>query len=550
MKAPDDKKSMSLSLRLLRDGKGVDDALREGHTLEETPAKTGRLFTEQTPANSPPWLKFIGEFADAPLARLETKSCAALLFLEVTLDTKGAKPRTMVLAFGTGHHSLNLNAFERNFGLRVALNSVTRANLRNLDVATLDATTFQKRIQASRNADLQGFGIDVQRDLLRLAGGVPTDTSFARSLAGKDALTLNTKTSPDDVLAKCRKALQLFGEDYYKKDYRWIDFVAPVREQDRVNHLDNLAFFEVQELLKGNPSDLHIALPDIISPDDDHQIGYFGLGFKSGTKPTFAELAIEDYIAQLVAGRPDEVPDMAALKASHEVRVVVNGEGDKKQRRHLYDCFVYEVVDQGNTYVLFSGEWYRVDKDFYAEVEKDFLDLVSANPFLASTTAANERALILDLDANPDLLNLDQVKLSPAGAGGANLEPCDFLSRTKQFIHLKDGHASAPISHLWNQGVVSAESFVRDETFRKGLRREAIKRQKKYKKKGFETLLPDGRSKPTPSDYTVVFGVMRGRHKKTKDLSLPFFSKVSLRAVADRIRLMGYPVEVHLIEKL
>jgi uncharacterized protein (TIGR04141 family) len=98
--------------------------------------------------------------------------------------------KTVALAFGTGHHSLNPDAFERNFGLRVVLNSVSRSSLRSLDVAILDATTFQKRIQASRNADLEGFGINVERDLLRLASGVPKDTSFAKSAAGRDVLPL------------------------------------------------------------------------------------------------------------------------------------------------------------------------------------------------------------------------------------------------------------------------------------------------------------------------------------------------------------------------
>src|SRR5665647_2799365 len=132
----------------------------------------------------------------------------------------------------------------------------------------------------------------------------------------------------------------------------------------------------------------------------------------------------------------------------------------------------------------------------------------------------------------------------------ANLEPCDFLSTERQFIHLKDGHASAPISHLWNQGVVSAEAFVRDEKFRRDFRAAAKTRQKKFKKSGFDKILPDGRSRPAPSDFTVVFGIMRSRHKKSGKLGIPFFSKVSLRAIAGRIQLMGYKVEVHLVEKL
>lgn len=543
-------KSMSLSVRLLRHGRNIDDSLRDDHELEERSSEVGRLFVGQAPAVPPTWFDFVSGFATGGLRPLVNQSCAAVLFLEVLPDDKRLPKQIMALTFGTAHHSLDPDAFERSFGLKVVLNAVARSNLRSLDIATLDATTFQKRIQASRDADLQGFGIDVDRDLLRLAAGSPRDNSFARSLAGKDALTLHTKTSPADVIEKCKTALKLYQATDYKKDFGFIDFVTPVRQQDILDQLDAVAFAEVQELAKGNTSDLHIALPDILSPEESVEVGYFGVGLKSGRKQAYTRIAIEDYVEELKAGQIGDIADMAQLRASHEIRVITDGEGDKKQKRKLYDCFVYELTHKGDTYVLFAGDWFVVDQAFHAAVENDFLKLVAKKPFVASTKTQSERDFIAELDAHKNLLNLDQVKLSPAGAPGANLEPCDFLSATKQFIHLKDGHSSAPISHLWNQGVVSAESFVRDEKFRTDLRKEVKKRQTKSKKTGFDAILPDGRSKPVASEFTVVFGIMRNRYKKSRTVSLPFFSKVSLRSVADRIQLMGFPVEVHLVERV
>ena len=155
----------------------------------------------------------------------------------------------------------------------------------------------------------------------------------------------------------------------------------------------------------------------------------------------------------------------------------------------------------------------------------------------------------MELESEQNLISMDQTKVAPKGAANAALEPCDFFSRTKQFIHLKDGHSSAPLSHLWNQGLVAAEAFVSDEVFRKGFRSAAKLREKKFSKRGFIKLLPDGRSKPVPSDFTIVFGVMRHPYVASGKMGLPFFSKVALRAVAERITLMGFPVELHLIEK-
>ncbi len=548
--AGDEQKSMSLSIRLLKKGNSYVEALREGHSLKSIPSESGVLFVDQSPARSPGWYKFIGEFASNEFAPLQNQSCAAVLFLQVYSDVAPLEYRTMVLTFGTGHHSLDQDACERGFGLRVALNCIARSSLRGVDVATLDATTFQKRIQASRKADLGGFGLDIERDLLRLAAGIPSDTTFARALTGRDALNITTTTSPSSVVEKCKKALELFQSSEYKKDYAWVDLISPVPDKKLILELDVIAYGELSELLKGNASDIHIALPDIIGPEDGYEIGYFGAGLKSGKKEVFSEVSIEDYVNQIQAGRPTDVYSMDVIKANHDVRVVVNGEGDRSQKRKIYDCFVFETVWKGSTYVLFGGDWYLIDAGFYNSVEDEFRRLVSLTPLVANTHSKNERDFIVELDVNLDLLNLDQVKLSPAGAPNSNLEPCDFLCRTKRFIHLKDGHSSAPISHLWNQGLVSAESFIRDDKFRKDLRAAAVQRQKLTSKSHFHTLLPGTGVRPNPRDYKVVFGIMRHRYKSSGTLGLPFFSKVSLRAVARRIELMGYPVEVHLIEKL
>lgn len=543
-------KSMALSVRLLRETRTVENSLRHDHEFEEIDAANGRLFVVQSPSVPPTWVSFIGQFVRGTAPRLTNQSCGAVLFLKVATDHQPTSSRVMALTFGTGFHGLDLDAFERGFGLRVVLNAVARSSLRNIDIATLDATTFLRRIQASRDADLQGFGVDTDRDLLTLAAGSPRDTAFARSLAGRDALTLNTKTSHVDVIEKCKRALTLYHARDYQKDFGFIDYVSPVRRRDLSAELDAIAFSELVRMVNGESSDLHIALPDILDPEEGRDIGYYGAGLRPGAKSGYAQLAIEDYVEELKGGDLSQIADMAALRSSHEVRVIVDGEGDKRKKRKIYDCFVFETEHKGAIYVLFDGEWFAVDKSFHASVEAAFAKLVASRPFVVSTISANEREFISELEADKNLLNLDQVKLSPTAMSGANLEPCDFLSRSRQFIHLKDGHGSAPISHLWNQGVVAAEAFVRDEKFRRDLRAAALKRQRKAKKTGFEKLLPDGRSKPIPGDFTVVYGIMRSRHKKSKALGLPFFSKISLRGVADRIELMGYAVEVHLVEKL
>src|SRR2546422_486723 len=117
------------------------------HELDEVEAPDGRLFVGQAPATPPSWAAVVGQFARTGLPRLVGQSCGAVLFLSITTDETPSTTRTVALSFGTAHHALDLDCFERGFGLRVVLNSVARSNLRSLDIATLDATNFLRRIQ-------------------------------------------------------------------------------------------------------------------------------------------------------------------------------------------------------------------------------------------------------------------------------------------------------------------------------------------------------------------------------------------------------------------
>ncbi|WP_032621889.1 TIGR04141 family sporadically distributed protein, partial [Pseudomonas avellanae] len=151
------------------------------------------------------------------------------------------------------------------------------------------------------------------------------------------------------------------------------------------------------------------------------------------------------------------------------------------------------------------------------------------------------------LKTRSDLIKLDRTKINPEGVVAANLEPCDFYSNDKHFIHLKDGESSGPISHLWMQGVVSAEAFVADSEFRRKLK-DTVAATKGGS--AFVGTLPDGRKRDVDrGEYTVVYGIMRHRYVDGT-IGIPFFSKVSLMAACDRLRRTGMNIRKEIIEKL
>lgn len=542
---PNPERVRTLSIRLLCDEIGADDALKDEYApgsqrnrlrRSAWPAVEGaEFFIGQIYTSRPSWIPFVEEQAGAQSDNLVASGAGAILFLPVD-------DRIFAVCFGHIHIALEEEAFERQFGLKVTLNSVPRDGLRTLDLATPDAVTFQKRVQASQDSDLQDFGVDVLRDLARVAGGTPGDAEFAKFVAGRDSLSITCKLTSDDLLAKCEQVLQVYRSNSYKQRFPWIDNMRIVRDRATLITLDLKLFTALNQLRQGGESELHMAPPEIVDYQEGCLLHYNGFG-SAGTN--FHSLSIEDYVSEL--NRCAFVGTIDDIREQHYIRAKPLGSDVFKTQWRVYQCFTFEVEIRTSgvkiSYVLFSGQWYCIERNFKRQVEARF-QAIPRVQIIGPTNCRNERELIAHLEeSRDDLLCLDQVKINPQGVRYANIEPCDFLSNGRQFIHLKDGHSSGPISHLWAQGVVSAEALVSDEDFRKKLRAVVAQRRRPAL-----ALLPAIHGRVIRADYTVVYGVMRKPYRNG-DLDLPFFSKVSLQAAVDRIEQLDIPVALEIIAK-
>ena len=531
----DDKpKQIKCTMRLLKKGTSPDDAMAEEHGLESyrwEGIPDARVFAGTIYTSAPTWIPFVKESV-SQLPKLTNRGSAAIIFVP-------ADDRVIAVCFGHAQFGLDLDKFERGFGLRVTLNCVARTSLRNIDTAAPDAVTVQRRIQASRDSDLSVFGIDFDQDIVTLAAGTPGNKDFARFLAGKDSLSITCPMEPSELQAKCNDVLKTYKSTDYRAQFGWIDHVRAIKEKDLVERLDGLLSKEIQKMRRGDDSDLHLTPPEIVDYTEGAEVHYNGFGSEGRT---FACLNIEDYINEL--NRVDFQGEIEEIRAQHRIAVRKEGENRFAEKWKLFDSFVFDATYNKKKYVLFSGDWFEIDKKFADEVVA-FFDALPRVAIIGSSDQPNETKLIehLNVSRSGDLLMLDQVKINPEGVRYANLEPCDFLSAAKQFIHIKDGHSSGPISHLWNQGVVAAEAFLMDVEFRRKLR-AAVKK----KNASFATLLPDGREKVVPTDYSIVYAIMREK-RASGDVDLPFFSKVSLRTAARRLEMMGFPVYLELILK-
>lgn len=537
----------SITVRLLKSSKVPADAISATYGPGASKALKdqdwegdgeGILYYGQVYDRPPEWLSLLQSYISDPFDALHSSGAAAILFLSV-------EGRWMALCFGYAHIALDDDAFVHQFGLRVALNTVPRGSLLSLDLATPDAVTFQRRVQASKLSDFSQFGVDTLRDLARVAGGKPGDDQFAKFVAGKDALSLDTPLTPAQFHGKCLEILRAFKSKAYKRDYAWFDNVKLETNAQRIQRLDKLLYKEIQAVRGGSDSLLHMSPPEIQNYVEGTSLGY--TGFRSG-KAEFTKLSIEDYAEEL--NRLKCTHTMQEIKGAHKIRTENLKTGVLEPGWKVYDCLNWEVVlptPKPSNYVLFAGKWYKISDKFKDKVEEHF-NSIDDVAIIGSTHCQNEEDLIAEILKNrPDLVKLDRTKINPEGVIAANLEPCDYYSNDKYFIHLKDGESSGPISHLWMQGVVSAEAFVSDGEFRRKLK-DTVAATKGGS--AFIGTLPDGRKREVDrGEYTVVYGIMRHRYVDGS-IGIPFFSKVSFMAACDRLRRTGMNIRKEIIEKI
>lgn len=126
------------------------------------------------------------------------------------------------------------------------------------------------------------------------------------------------------------------------------------------------------------------------------------------------------------------------------------------------------------------------------------------------------------------LLDANNISLPDAASP---IEPCDLYRHEKELIHVKRYGGSSALSHLFNQGLVSGELLQREMLFRS-----------KFNEKLPKNLQIDGIEKiPDRKEYTVVYAIIS---EQEEGLSVPFFSKISLKHAVSRLEAFGFDVRL------
>jgi uncharacterized protein (TIGR04141 family) len=507
--------SRNLTIHLSKGNQRKNSVVRHVDGLIEKPiplgrARQGRLFIKQPNANPPSWADLFKEHVD-PREFGDTSSPGAVLIVPV-------RDRWMAVTFGQGRYLLEQNAFEERFGLRVALNCIDETKIRSIDNQTFDAIARHTQEQASHEANAGDFGFDVERDLLRGVTGSPSNEDYGKRLTGMDALNAHVRIRLSDLNDLLDLYYNKFFDESYRKSFPWVDQITFVSDPALERELNQ----ELIAMIKAQRFDdrCWLAVPEII---DWCRVSGFRYS-DAPRRPELYDIHLRTFLEHL---RDPQNVSIVGLKTR---RVFCMGGNDQKLKSwSVFNCLYCELDKDVQSYVLNAGKWYVLEKDFVKQVNESFARVPNYSGSFTAYDDDNEGCYNERLvKENSTRYYLMDRKLTYQGGA---MEFCDVFSKDKELIHIKRYGGSATLSHLFYQGVNSAEFFQMDTEYRK-LIREKLPRT-------FQ--LFDATKRPEHDEYHVVFGIIS---RSDKQLTMPFFSRVGIRHALRRLEGFGYRVSL------
>lgn len=426
-----------------------------------------------------------------------------------------------ILSFGTGFHLIKSESIERDFGLKVTLNSVDPDKLRSLDKASYDHNPLNSRTQSTRDVDIFNLHLDSEMEMLYAVTGTSLVSEFGINVTGRDALTIAVAVNLSDIPIILEESLRRYRAKLPPK-FSWVENINRVRDYDEIEILD----MELDKYLASKKYDnLWLGEPEIV--DWESQVGY---SFDMYPKTLrHVVLSLDDYLSYLKGVQPT-----VQLMKSNNVHIN-NSEYQSVKSWSVYRCLYAEIMFGSDHYILRNGIWYKINCDFVLSVDAYMSD-IDIHKFQFPTYSHDDEGdyneYVYKTESDFCLMDKKNIKI---GGIYDKLEHCDLIRNGNEFIHVKLYRSSSTLSHLFSQGFVAAEAFIKDSEYR----------QKLNPKLPNSIQLKNPLLRPNPNDYSVVYAIAT---QKNLPSELPFFSKVTLKNSLKTLRALDYNISLAQID--
>ena len=475
----------------------------------------------------PQWMDLLNEFANQNIEIEENVSNKAVMLIKID-------SRIMALVFGYGRSLIKEEQIERNFGLKVALNTINPNKMRSINAATIEDMVVNTQRQASYSTSQEEFDLNTSNDIMQGVTGEPYKECYGTHISGKDSLVVSANMRFEDLVEKLKLYHKAFKAERYKHiGFEWIDNVTEVRDSNCIKDLNNQLVLAIE---KHDLRNMHIAPPETIDWSQIIGFCYSGIGLNINDQEAYSlDLDLQDYVEKIRPGIK------IYEKIKHDRLMAIMGAGIPYPMCSIYNALTYQVSHEDKTFILCAGSWYQINQPFFEQVNtyvKTRIKLADIVLPACSKNMPEGSYNEMAVSHNSDFCLMDQ-KMIQVENGPKKIEACDIFTTEKQFVHVKKKSQSSQLSHLFSQGKVSAECFVSDEKFRKQVSEIVCQ---KFGRKIF-----DYTQKPMTNEYEVVYAIIDNEGATVE--SLPFFSKVNLMITARELEKMHFKYSLCFIKK-
>ena len=497
--------------------------------------KEGRIYIASTEENTVEWLDTLNSYTKDSLEGdlYKNKSNKAVLMLKYEKNEE-EKDYIFSLVYGYGRTMLDDRYIVKNFGLRTAINLIEERNIKSLNSLNISRDFIDIQRQALSYVSHSDLQVNTNADILKsISGKAPSSSNFS-SMSGADNLRFSAKS--DVILSELLEdVLNAYKSDSYKqKGLEWIDHVQYVKEKEIISELDGVLLNHITNKSLENPI---IAPNKIVSYLDIE--GYFisGMNISHKIKENFYDDIPSDqfweYLYEKIEDENIEDKIIDKLK-SCSLYCWTNDSAHKISS--IYDSLFIEIDHNNEKFFINNGDWFKIESAYYGYITNKIDNIaIFSNPIVPSCAENwnegefNEKFAASD----PNRFKLfDKKNFHLPNYGHSKIEPADIITTEKQFIHVKKGGSSANLSHLFAQGVVSAQLY---------------KNEKKFIKEINETF-GEGYFK-SDDKIEVIYGIIDKRYDKKASEILPFFSMINLSQHYDVLSSMGIKCQLLFIEQ-
>lgn len=499
------------------------------------------MYMDKKGLKTPDWAKsFATKIGGVNLADIVPKnqSCGVSLFIEV-------QNRIFAINWGRlARFYINKLSIDQKFGIYTAnkcfnLESETKLKSAQSRVNQTNPINKQRQYGESVSNDELHLAMEDNEALRELTVFNLVSDDFHR-LIGKYS-SLNVQFIFDKEQLPCLEylpgKLQVLLEIYNsveEEDVRKL-FKGIFPKEDQLDEL----FLELENCLVNNASNFSLFEPQI--DFDFSSISQFKINTASAEK-FFDNFSLSNYLSLNTSPNKNDLES--------DTICVIDEDGRELKEWNILDCLYGEVEYNGTNYILSHGTWFEVNVDKYNRITdkiEDILDdsfIVSQN--VKDLTKASIAAFVpLSPKHKPDKERMFNNHLCSELLGYLFDEPskqinlyedkfevCDiFLADDQRFLHVKKNDGASALSHLFNQGFVSASAYAK------------FKNEYADKVNAFI---------PNASDHIADQIVNPCVHyliiNEKKDNRLTFFSKMALEDRVSTLEAMGFTVKLSWVQ--